>query len=189
LAILAILACILAPMLNKAYMRSQASCCNCNLKQIGLAFKTWAVDHTNSFPMEISTNLGGTREYAATGDVFPHFQAISNELSTPKLLNCPADSERGSVTRFDANFDNTRISYFVGVDAVSATGQMFLSGDRNVTNGIALKNGILELTPHLPAGWTHDLHNQAGNLSLADGSVQQLSRSRLREAVASTGVT
>jgi len=173
-------------MLNNARIRSQSICCNCNLKQVGLAFKTWAIDHTNSFPMEISTNIGGTRECTATGEVFRHFQVMSNELSTPKVLICPRDSRRFA-SAFGTSFVNSNMSYFIGIDAKDTEPQAFLSGDRNITNGTRLRNGILELSTNYLSGWTHDLHNRSGNVGLADGSVQQLNTLRLREAVSWTG--
>src|SRR5438128_1959600 len=105
LSIVAILLCILVPMFNKARMRSQSICCNCNLKQITFGSKTWAADHTNSFPMNLSTNENGTREYNLSGDVFPHFRVMSNELGTPKALLCPRDS-RKPATDFDTAFAN-----------------------------------------------------------------------------------
>jgi prepilin-type processing-associated H-X9-DG protein len=47
-----------------------------------------------------------------------------------------------------------------------------------VTNGIAPKKGLLELAEAPAAGWTEAIHNEAGNVGLADGSVQQLSTMR-----------
>lgn len=64
---------------------------------------------------------------------------------------------------------------------------MLMAGDRNITNGTASKNGLLVLTTNQPAGWTMEMHRGNGNVGLADGSVQQLSNSRLRDAVGVTG--
>lgn len=75
------------------------SCVN-NLKQIGLGFRIWAGDHEGLFPCNASTNAGGTREFCAVGaDGFDrhaaaHFQVLSNELNTPKILVCPEDKGR-----------------------------------------------------------------------------------------------
>ena len=75
------------------------TCVN-NLKQIGLAFRTWAIDNDGRFPFNVSTNAGGTMEFCATGaDGFDsnaalHFQVMSNELSTPSILVCPEDGSR-----------------------------------------------------------------------------------------------
>src|ERR1051326_6908646 len=100
---------------NNHHRGPRLNCTN-RLKQVGLAFKLWAIDHTDQFPSQISTNAGGTRELL--NGVFAHFRVISNELSTPKVLLCPADLKRSSATSFAA-LQNPNISYFVGVDAVA----------------------------------------------------------------------
>jgi hypothetical protein len=75
---------------------SRLGCVN-NLKQIGLAIRTWAIDNDDQFPFNVSTNTGGTMELCAVGsDGFDtnaalHFQVMSNELSTPRILVCPED--------------------------------------------------------------------------------------------------
>jgi hypothetical protein len=80
--------------------------CVINLKQIGLAFRTWALDNDGQFPFNVSTNAGGTMEFCAPGsDGFDgnavlHFLVMSNELSTPRLLVCPGDWSRQPATSF-----------------------------------------------------------------------------------------
>jgi prepilin-type processing-associated H-X9-DG protein len=56
---------------------------------------------------------------------------------------------------------------------------MFLAGDRNLTNGLPLQEGVLVLTPNRRVGWTHELHDRQGNIAMADGSVQGWANSRL----------
>ncbi|HYG34810.1 MAG TPA: hypothetical protein VEC99_08505 [Clostridia bacterium] len=112
---------------------------------------------------------------------------MSNELSTPYPLRCPADATRAVAADF-GKLTNTNISYFVGLDAADIAPQMFLAGDRNLTNGVAITNGVLFLATNLPVGWTHELHSCQGNIGLADGSVQQFTIFRLREAVTNAGV-
>ena len=64
---------------------AQRITCVNNLKQIGLAFRTWEIDHDGQFPFNVSTNAGGTVELCARGtDGFAtnaalHFQVMSNE--------------------------------------------------------------------------------------------------------------
>ena len=95
-AVFSLLGCLGFLELDKARNRSRAICCNCNLKQIGLSFRTWALDHGGTNPMDVPIESGGTREYLASGEVFRHFQVMSNELSTPKILVCPKRrSQRG----------------------------------------------------------------------------------------------
>ncbi len=66
---------------------------------------------------------------------------------------------------------------------------MFLAGDRNITNGLPVKNGLLLLDTNRVAGWTHQIHHGAGNIAMTDGSVQQLTSSGLNSAVRASGVT
>src|ERR1017187_6706284 len=169
IAVLAILAAMLLPALASAKRKAQRINCVNNLKQDGLAFRLWEGDNGDKYPMAVSTNKNGTMEYAA--DVFRHFQVMSNELSTPKILVCPAD-DRTAAASF-AKLKNQNVSYFVGLDAEETRPQMLLTGDRNVTNGIAPEHSILKLVPDQPAGWTEAMHNGVGNIGLADGSVQQ----------------
>jgi len=60
--------------LTRARERAQAITCVNNLKQIGLAARVYAQDNQDSFP--------------------PDFLSMSNELATPKILVCAADTNR-----------------------------------------------------------------------------------------------
>jgi prepilin-type processing-associated H-X9-DG protein len=184
--IVGLLVCLLLPALNRAKVRAQIITCNGELKQIGLAFRIWEGDHTNLYPMSVSTKIGGTSEYVATGETFRHFQVMSNELSTPKVLVCPADVRRPAKD-FGSAFSNTNVSYFVGVDADDSRPQDLLSGDRNIIGGTKMANGILEITTNQLVGWSSEMHNGVGNVALADGSVQTLHTDELQQAFQNTG--
>jgi prepilin-type N-terminal cleavage/methylation domain-containing protein len=165
--------------------------CYSNLKAGGFAFRLWADDNNGQFPMELSTNSGGAREWVLEGKVFEVFRLLTNELATPKILVCPADS-RGWATNW-SQFDNRHLSYFVGVDArrstnsADASRSAFLWGDRNLTNEVGPENGILQLTSNQKIGWTAALHRRRGNIGLADSAVLRLDNSGLREALQATG--
>jgi prepilin-type processing-associated H-X9-DG protein len=179
IAVIAILAAMLLPALASAKRKAQRINCVNNLKQDGLAFRLWEGDNGDKYPMAVSTNKNGTMEYA--GDVFRDFQVMSNELSTPKILVCPAD-DRNAAASF-ARLKNQNVSYFVGLGATEVRPQMLLTGDRNITNGLSPVRSVLELRPEIPAGWTEAMHNGAGNIGLADGSVQQVTIDGLRNAI------
>jgi prepilin-type N-terminal cleavage/methylation domain-containing protein len=191
--LLAILVAMLAPAFSRPSQSSRIACRH-NLKQIGAAFQSWAEDNLNAYPMELSTNEGGTQEYAFGPEVFRHFQAMQNELGqSPKVVLCPADMERFPAINFN-DFNNSNLSYFVGT-TVSATNEnmdLFLCGDRNITNGSIPRPNPMELTTNDLAGWIIDNHggaqSPAGNILFSDYSVNWLSTPALRQALQKPGV-
>jgi len=161
--------------------RGQPINCVNNLKQIGLAFREWALDNNDKFPTQVSVTNGGPMEFVMKGDVASVFRVMSNELNTPKILVCPFDTNRTWATNFGGSLHNSNISYFVSLTASSADFEILLSGDRNLTNGLPIRHGLLELPANRPAGWTREIHNKCGNVALADGSVRQLNNAKLNQ--------
>lgn len=185
LAVLAILAAMLLPALATSKRKAQRIQCVNNLKQCGLAFRIWAGDNGDQYPMSVSNRFGGTLELCDDGNAFRHFQVMSNELSTPKILICPADTRQPAADF--VRFNNQNLSYFVGLDAVQQKPQMLLTGDRNITNGLVPIRSVLRFPPEQAAGWTETMHGGVGNVGLADGSVQQLTTTLLRNALKNSG--
>jgi prepilin-type N-terminal cleavage/methylation domain-containing protein/prepilin-type processing-associated H-X9-DG protein len=167
---------------------SEIQCVN-NLKQIGLAFHVWEGDNGDKLPMRVPAKKGGAMEPALRGNVAPVFQVMSNELSTPRILLCPADADRFAAKNFTTGFDNSTISYFAGVDAADDKPAMFLSGDENFAiDSRPVKSGLLLLATNAPVSWTAARHVNRGNIGLADGSVQTTGSSSLRQMLVQTGV-
>ena len=201
IAIVGILAAILLSALSRAKVRSLRISCVCNLKQVGVAFRTWALDHNDRYPMQVSVTNGGTMELTGSPMVFASFSVMSNELSTPKVLFCPSerDARRVPATAFPGMpggsskpilfGSDTNLSYFAGVDATDILPQMFLTGDDNLAiDGVPQKSGLVTARNDTVLSWTKERHVYQGNIGLADGSVQQFSARRLRDALGYTGM-
>jgi type II secretory pathway pseudopilin PulG len=185
IAVLGILAAMLIPALVRAKDKSKRIQCINNLKQSGLAFRIWEGDNSDKLPMDVPMAKGGTKEFDTGADTFRHFQVMSNELNTPKILICPADTR--TVTNNFVRLKNQNVSYFVGLEANDEFPQRFLDGDRNITGESNPENGILKLVPGQRVTWTQAIHANQGNIGLSDGSVQQCSNSRLRDALRNSG--
>src|SRR5207244_4083278 len=99
---------------------------------------------------------------------------------------CPADAARVRGTNFTF-FNNSNISFFINLDYSRPNPHALWSGDRNVTNGRPLRDGVLELTTNPPAAWTAEMHKKAGNLLMFDGSVLRADQAGLRNAIANSG--
>ena len=98
-------------------MAQNIKCMN-QLKQVGLAFRQWAIDHDDQFPFNVPAAQGGTLEYCQrTPDgfdakAFRHFQALSNVLGTPALLVCPADTSKQPAAVW-GNLDSSHVTYLL----------------------------------------------------------------------------
>jgi hypothetical protein len=90
----------LLPALARAKERAQSIACVNNLKQIGLSFRLWSIDHGDKFPFHVSTQDGGTLELCDRNDAgldrnsFRHYRVMADELSSPRILVCRADETK-----------------------------------------------------------------------------------------------
>jgi hypothetical protein len=185
-AVLAVVAAILLPALAASRRKSARIGCVQMLKEMGLAYRIWGGDNGDKYAMGISVTNGGAMELIATGNMMVCFQVMSNELSTPRTLHCPEDSEHFAANSF-AELASSNISYFINIDATEAYPQMLLSGDDNFEiNGVPVKSGLLEFSTNTPISWTAARHKFIGNLAIADGSVQQVTQSGLRSSIVVT---
>ena len=174
------LAAMVFPALARARVRSHRMSCTCSLKQVGIAFRTWSLDHQDAIPSQVATTNGGAMLPNGSALARMVFLVLSNELSTPLVLVCPDDQGRLAARNFDSGFSSTNLSYFVGLDAQDSSPQLLLSGDCNLTlNGAPLPSGLSTIATNQTLGWTAARHGGSGNVALADGSVQQFNNYRL----------
>jgi len=196
IAIIAILAALLLQALAKAKARAQRIACLNNQKQIGLSFTLWAGDHNDKFPSTVDVAEGGSKARYAT---WQHFITMTNELVTPKILNCPSDRAKQIASDFSSSatglrtLKNAAISYVVGTGAVPERPAAHIASDRNLLGkdgegcGPAAIFGVitrLRVTDN--PSWDNTIHVNAGNMVLADGSAHQFTQTGLAQQMAST---
>ena len=218
IAIIAILAALLLPALARAKAKAQRISCTNNLKQVGLSFRTWAIDNDGRMPMSLSQAQGGDSEdvgvrvvgatQTASRGVSKMFLCMSNKLSTPKILYCPAEfdtSRRQAATTFGGDavantvpyINDFNCSYFIGVDASETLPRIFLTGDHNLGGNANPPTTILgsfvslgtNFAANMGPAWMDNQHYLQGNVALADGTVECFSRSELQNALKITGDT
>ena len=187
--VLFILSALLFPALVSWKKNSSQHVCLINLKNITLDYRVWAGDHNDKYPMQFSATNSSATELTLVGSASANFQVISNELSWPGYLHCPADTNRIAATNFTTDFNNNKISYFVGLDVDETHPQTLLSGDDNFEiGGVPVKSGLLKLSTNVSVSWAGSRHKFAGNIGLADGSVCEVTTSGLQQAFQQTGV-
>ena len=196
IAIIAILAALLLPALSKSKAKAQRTACLNNQKQIGLSFTMWAGDHNDKYPSTVDVAEGGSK---ALYETWQHFITISNELVTPKILNCPSDRAKQIASDFSNSatglrtLKNAAISYVVGTGAVPDRPAAHIAGDRNLLGRDGQGCGpsaIFGVITRLRIGdnprWDSTMHVNAGNMVLADGSAHQFTQTGLARQMAST---
>jgi prepilin-type N-terminal cleavage/methylation domain-containing protein len=182
IAIIAILAGLLLPALARAKSKAKRAECLSNLKQVGMGFRMWSNDNDSRFPWAKTKANGGSKD---SYDWTDHYRSVSNELSTPKVLTCPTDRVKKVGLDWALLDGDRNISYLVGLDAKEIKSQTILAGDRNVYGG----SGGFEpswnkgMGSSIDARWLPTMHEEQGNITLSDGSVQEVTTAALREQI------
>lgn len=188
LGVLCLLAVVLHPRKGRPEQAKRIQCLN-NLKQIGFGLRTFAVDNGGSYYASSEGGHGSNSLLAVEhpADLWRYFVGHTNLWETPKILACPADTRRSLLNTWACvatNDHNRALSYGLGLDADEERPSTIVSADRNWTlDGLPVGMAILTLTTNHPVGFHTNLHRNAGNVLLGDGSVQMGSSIWLPEMV------
>ena len=169
--------------------------CINNLKEIGTAYRLWAGDNGDLVPAQQTVISNGWADFLTNANqgskCWMNYAIMAADLGqSPRIVVCPAD-ERQAALSFTNKFDNTHVSYFVGVTANDIYPQSILGGDRNLGPGLvpdpdygySPKNGKgndVAIPINGSVSWSLKMHSAgntagAGNILLGDGSAQQTS--------------
>lgn len=183
--VLFVLALLLIMLLILAIPRAKAKAvrvqCINNLAHVGLGIRIFASENDHLLPWE--TNASKFTNFQGNDEILKYILTTTNEISTPAILLCPADT-RKRVQNWSL-FTRQNMSYFLNPDTAESFPNMILLGDRNlITNGIPLGPGRVKIDPkNNPPAWDATQHHFQGNAVMGDGSIQQLSSRRLSEVL------
>ncbi len=137
--VIGVLALIYLPTVaGRAHHSNRIGCLN-NLKEIGTGYRLWAGDNGDLVPSQQTVISNGWKDFLTNANqgtnCWMNYAIMGNEMGqSPKLVVCPND-ERQAALSFTNGFDNTHVSYFVGVTANDVYPQSIQGGDRNLGPG------------------------------------------------------
>jgi prepilin-type N-terminal cleavage/methylation domain-containing protein len=155
----------------------------------------------------MSNELSTPKILLCTSDASHTASATNFSPQIASTANAAFTANGTTLTLANGNLAMSFVSYFLCGDTAEAYPQMILTGDRNIgnNNGVGLTAG--QAAPSINKGtnaiaynvigtaagattlaplwgWSqNDLHQKAGNLGIADGSVQQVSSSGLQTSL------
>lgn len=185
IALLLVILTLFLPSLNRGPRKSPALACLNNLREIGIGFWMYQGDH-GKFSWQITTNKAEA-ELVTSDIAADYFLKLSPYLPLPRFFVCPTDKARliGNTNFF--GFNNTNLSYFLGLDATTNNPSVILSGDRHLAfNNQAATPGLLFVTNNTAIRWTKELHpikdQTRGVLLFVDGHCEVVQDYKLPQA-------
>ena len=200
---------IILPMLARPKGHSTQIRCINNMKQVAMGLRLFANDNDSRYPDAV-TNIASNLE------LWKLFQQAEDDISSPRILVCPSDTDRFPAYDFLTETNsptssnsfahpskrNMALSYFYAAGATEDSPNRMLIGDRNLTRDPKRSDkspGTNLLTGTQRLGWTSNevkdlrwttgVHERGANIAFMDGSAQQLTSHKLREALGKTGDT
>ena len=194
-ATVALMGALAFPLLAASRDSERAICFN-NLRQLGIGVRRWADGHNEQVPWHTPFSDGGTYLPSKTGNAYEEYAALANEIATPRVLACPADStvvvapDWASLTQ-NPSYGPQAVSYNLGLHSFTHLSRAMVSSDRNLRVGgqtgcspTGVNNASQVPFNDQNVQWTNNIHGLAGHLLFQDGSVEFTSSERLRAAIA-----
>jgi hypothetical protein len=165
--------------------------CAYNLRSLYGGYNNFIATH-GAFVTEVSTNAGGTKEFAAQeGMAHIHFRALVSSYFTPvsqsyppiHILICPKDQREAAPI---SSISNSNISYFLSQNPPVNSPKWVLAGNRNISfNSPGSSNVVTERRIQ----WDPKvgLHGDTGYLLLLDGSVMRANNDELNSSFSEAG--
>lgn len=190
-AALALLGVLALPLLAATRADSERAGCFNNLRLLGRAITLWGEDRDGLPPWITLVSRGGTRpdlNGAKAGAAWFEFTTLSNELVTPRLLACPADTGVKVASEFSnvggrgymaTGMRSLATSYVVNMDNLGNVPERAVAGDRNLRSdgvtqcaqGVNNADFINLAQGQNPVLWTNAVHGLQGHFVRTDGSV------------------
>jgi hypothetical protein len=198
LAMLAFAALALGPATASNSSNSHRALCANNLRLLGSAMQDWVGDRAaGQLPWRTPTYQGGTFTTPKVGNVWFEMLPFTNELTSPKVLACPADTGAQPAPTWQAftssAYRQRGTSYSISLDVGVESRAGFVAGDLNIrydggpvqcSSGINNGMAINIRTGFTYGSWTNAIHGNSGHVLLFDGAVEFTTSSGLTNALA-----
>lgn len=168
--VVVVLIAMLLPALGGSH-RSSGPSCRFNVSQIGRGFIMYVSDNNGQFPIQTSVTNGGTMEFTARNQTFPHYQKLAGYGLGPSTFICPDDKKRHMAENFP-HLTDSNLSYFLNAD-VFTNNASIMTGDRHLkANGKPVGHGMFKAETNMDLSWTAEMHRGIGVLGFADGHAE-----------------
>ena len=191
--------------------RARRISCIGSLKITSMGLRLFANDADGAYPFQFlsrptnSMMFGSAFKTNDPGELWKLIQVAQNDIASARVPICPGDRPWRPADSFltaglPGEFAHTNsrlnaLSYFLSPDADESDPSLILMGDRYLTTdpetSSERKTSFLFGQQDVSSGaslekqvrWISTVHQGGGNAAFMDGSVQQLTTAKLREAI------
>jgi prepilin-type processing-associated H-X9-DG protein len=119
IAIIALLAALLLPVLSRTKEQGKSAACLSNLRQIGLSLQLYVQDNANKLPYMDDKSLTTTNPYPSPDVV------LATDLGNLKVLDCPSDTTKQLFAQTGSSYSWNNLLNGEDADHLTAVGMSF----------------------------------------------------------------